>query len=118
MRSRYSAYVLGNTSHLLKTWDNLFRPESLTLDDNCKWVKLEIIKSSKNDTEEKTGFVHFKAFFIKNRELITLSEMSQFIKKDENWYYQNGETEYNKVTIPLKSPCPCGSGRKFKRCCM
>ena len=118
MRSRYSAYALGNISHILSTWDNLYRPPSLTFDERIKWLKLEIVESLFLKTDTNLGYVHFRAIFIENKNLITLSEKSQFIKKNRKWYYQKGETKYETTNVSLKSPCPCGSGKKFKRCCL
>ena len=67
---------------------------------------------------ENSGYVYFKAFYIEQNILVTLSEKSRFIRKNEKWYYQDGDTDIEKSRIPLKSQCPCGSGKKFKRCCM
>ncbi|WP_187439378.1 SEC-C metal-binding domain-containing protein, partial [Escherichia coli] len=40
-------------------------------------------------------------------------ERSRFLKENGQWYYIDG-------TRPLfgrNDPCPCGSGKKFKKCC-
>lgn len=118
MRSRYTAFVLCNTSHLLATWDTLFKPPSLALDDSSTWLRLEIIQSSDVTANDSSGYVYFKAFFIEQNTLVTLTEKSRFIRRNEKWYYQEGKTDIEKAEIPLKSSCPCGSGKKFKRCCM
>lgn len=118
MRSRYTAFVLGNTSHLLATWDDICKPPSLPIDEYCKWLKLEILEAPAVSDNDDSGYVYFKACFIENNTLVTLLEKSRFIRKNEKWYYQDGETEIEKSCIPLKSQCPCGSGRKFKRCCI
>ncbi len=113
MRSRYSAYVLKNEGYLLKSWHKSTRPDSLDLkDDSTQWKKLKIISASENK-------VHFVAYFTQdtlNKEKIyALTEISNFVK-DEIWQYVNGE-DVKTVQLTKNMPCPCLSGKKFKRCC-
>ena len=36
-----------------------------------------------------------------------------------HWKYRKGRPAMpTKVTVGRNAPCPCGSGRKFKKCCM
>ena len=42
MRSRYSAFVLGQLDYLLATWHASTRPVDLTLDAAAKWLGLEV----------------------------------------------------------------------------
>ena len=45
MRSRYSAYVLGNEAYLLATWHPDTRPAVLGLADDApvKWLGLDVL---------------------------------------------------------------------------
>ena len=74
--------------------------------------KLKIISTSENK-------VHFVAYFTQdtlNKEKIyALTEISNFVK-DEIWQYVNGE-DVKTVQLTKNMPCPCQSGKKFKRCC-
>ncbi len=113
MRSRYSAYVLKNEDYLLKSWHKSTRPESLELqDDSTQWMKLKIISASENK-------VHFAAYFTQDMlnkdKIYALTEVSNFIK-EKIWQYLEGE-DVKTVQLTKNMPCPCQSGKKFKRCC-
>ena len=113
MRSRYSAYTLKNEDYLLKSWHESTRPESLDLkDDSTQWMKLKIISY----TEKQ---IHFVAFFTQdtlNKEKIyALTEVSNFVE-DKHWQYMDGE-DVRTIQLTKNMPCPCRSGKKYKRCC-
>lgn len=118
MRSRYTAYVLKDERHLLATWAPSTRPQSVALEnDQTQWLQL-VINDHKIDKETgDTGEVAFQATFIAGDELCQMKERSNFIRKKGLWYYLDGENSIEKEMISRKAPCPCGSGKKFKRCC-
>ena len=118
MRSRYSAYVLKNESYLLETWHKSTRPEVINLEnDTTAWKALHVFSCQDN---KEYNTVHFVAFFTdgntKNDRIFYLAENSAFIKEDR-WYYLNG-LELKTDVASKNMPCPCQSGKKFKRCCM
>lgn len=116
MRSRYTAYVLLDEEYLLTTWDPATRPKKLNLKENpVKWLALTIHSSV--DTTE-SGEVDFSAEFIEQDHLCEIREASNFSRKSGLWYYFDGVNELNKKKIGRNSPCPCSSGKKFKRCCL
>jgi SEC-C motif domain protein len=48
--------------------------------------------------------------------------MSDFEKIDGKWYYKDGRTVPSTVVrsapkVGRNDPCPCGSGKKYKKCC-
>jgi len=113
MRSRYSAYILKNENYLLQSWHESTRPDSLDLTiDTTQWKKLKIISATENK-------VHFVAYFTQdtlNKEKIyALTEISNFVK-DKNWQYLEGK-DVKTVQLTKNMPCPCQSGKKYKRCC-
>ncbi|MFK5985293.1 MAG: YchJ family protein [Pseudomonadota bacterium] len=111
MRSRYTAFSLNNSSYLLDTWHKDFRPQKLDLAPSLKWIKLEIVKS-------QTAMVHFRAYSLSEHQVHILEEKSNFIKIDKQWFYSTGEVlPAQQYKISRNSSCPCGSGKKFKRCC-
>jgi SEC-C motif-containing protein len=119
MRSRYSAYVLENEAFLLATWDSSTRPESLSLEDNkVKWLKLTILSSSTQKDINDTGRVEFSAEFLQDDQLCTLHETSNFQRNTGLWYYVDGTADVSRKKLGRNGPCPCGSGKKFKRCCL
>lgn len=123
MRSRYSAYVLSNDEYLGKTWLEATRPGDLdmTSDSPDQWNGLEIIEAVQGGINDTKGEVEFIARFTVNGKTGQLHERSSFVKEKGIWYYQNGESvnqpSKNKKKVGRNTPCPCGSGKKYKKCC-
>ena len=113
MRSRYTAYVLKNEEYLLNSWHESTRPDSLELEnDTSQWKKLKVISASDN----KVQFVAYFVTIINAKEhLFSLYEESLFIKED-HWFYLEGN-DHKTTELTKNMPCPCRSGKKFKRCC-
>ncbi|MCD6172562.1 MAG: SEC-C domain-containing protein [Sulfurimonas sp.] len=107
MKSRYDAFVRQDWSYLVKTSTNQTL-EELSGASDIKWLKLNIINSYDN-------IVEFKAYYKENNKTDVLHEKSTFIQENGMWKYQDGELYNSK--IERNEPCPCGSGKKFKRCC-
>lgn len=112
MRSRYSAYVIHDMTYIQKTMmgpalENFNEHQQ---DHNPCFIKLEIIQSS-------TYQVEFKAYYIQNQRVGVLHELSDFELQDHAWFYTQGQLfKTQSKSISLNSPCPCGSGKKFKNC--
>ena len=119
MRSRYSAFVLGLGEYLVHSWHPAhlggLTAEELSRIDT-RWDGLEII-ASQGGPQDETGIVEFKAWFLEGDERHCLHERSRFVRYQGRWVYTEGEID----PLPLKTgrndPCPCGSGKKHKKCC-
>lgn len=119
MRSRYTAFSINNDEYLLASWANETRPEQLNTDkDPIKWIGLEILEKEQGSAQDNKGTVSFLATFIVSDRLCHLQEKSRFLKEDGAWFYLDGIPESSAKKIARNSPCPCGSGKKFKRCCL
>ena len=115
MRSRYSAYCLGDVNYLKATTHNhTWTDEELKFiqdwADNSYWQHLEIVNFSKD-------MVEFKAYYIFEKKQHLHHEKSTFIKFNDRWKYLDGEIFEDKVDFLRNSACICGSGEKYKRCC-
>ncbi len=125
MRSRYTAYSLAKIDYIKNTMKgkpliNFNESEVKQWASNVTWTGLKIIQSYM-ETAEK-GFVEFKALFRENSQLKNIHEISEFHLEENQWFYVDG----NQPKLPVKknikpkisrnSPCPCGSGKKFKNC--
>lgn len=115
MRSRYSAYVNGAGIYLIQsTVTENQHPEDIELIEEhsqaVEWLKLDIIAI--NTT---LNTVEFKAYYRENEKITLLHEKSNFIKQNNVWKYKDGELYNSK--IERNEPCPCGSGKKYKKCC-
>ena len=119
MRSRFSAFVFQLGDYLFNTYHVDFRG-NLTVaqlaEKTVDWKNLQIIAT---ETGETSGFVEFKAWFIEDGKLSCHHERSNFVKQDLQWLYCDGlfYPEKNSTKIQRNDPCPCGSGKKFKKCC-
>ena len=122
MRSRYSAYVLENGNYLNRTWHPRTRPADLGLDDGTTWEGLTLIRTNGGGVDDERGIVEFSARCRVRETPGNLHEISEFVREQGRWYYVDGEAPKQ---MPVKSgkktgrnePCPCGSGKKYKRCC-
>ena len=55
MRSRYSAYVLGDLDYLMETWDRRTRPERLEPDPpDLRWLGLAVRRHEQQDESHAT----------------------------------------------------------------
>jgi len=115
MRSRFSAFVLKLGDYLRASWHPDTRPEELDLDNSPDWASLRILESSQNG---ENGLVHFQAIYRLNPGWGYLQERSQFVRENGRWYYLNGQPHEGILKPGRNDPCPCGSGRKFKACCL
>ena len=115
MRSRYSAYTLNNSDYLLKTWHSPTRPTQLDLEQqiHTDWLGLKIYHTEAGSENETTGIVAFIARYTTDETTEVIHEVSRFVKEDGHWFYVDGT-----LSQPTQnSLCPCGSAKKFKRCC-
>lgn len=116
MRSRYSAYVLKLGDYLFSTWHASTRPLSLDIQsDETPWIRLEILATEKGNQEDSDGVVEFAAHYQGGQ----LHERSLFLKEGGKWFYLDGEIlpPVAAARVGRNDPCPCGSGKKYKKCC-
>lgn len=119
IRSRYTAYVLADEAYLLATWAVATRPTTLSLGENpVKWLELIIHDDGSDSQSKEQGEVEFTARYLEKEHLVELRERSRFVLQEGHWYYLDGRTEYRRSGVGRNSACPCGSGSKFKRCCL
>jgi len=92
MKSRYSAYALGDAKYIQKTAKNQDDLQSIKdFSDATTFQKLDIISFEDGETE---AFVTFRAtLHIKGKDN-SFSEKSKFVKENDRWYYVDGEV-YN-----------------------
>jgi len=107
MRSRYTAFVLGDAAYLIKTWHSDTCPNDFQLGQS-RWLGLHIVDSTW-DT------VSFEAAFLSGGKGMLLKETSRFVSVDGHWRYVDGDCDVS--TLKRNEPCFCGSGKKFKACC-
>jgi len=114
MRARYSAYARGDTAYINNSWHVDTRPVTLTLPSGDRWLGLEVIDSGEDGD---AGRVHFRATCRDPAGFAVLEESSRFVREAGRWLYLDGEHAVTALKPGRNDPCPCGSGRKAKKCC-
>lgn len=87
MRSRYSAFAVGDESYLLDTWHPDTRPRALRLDPRQQWVRLEVLDTRAGGLFDPVGEVEFRAVFRRGTVEQAVVERSRFIREDGRWLY-------------------------------
>jgi SEC-C motif-containing protein len=88
MRSRYSAFAVGDWAYLLRTWHPTTRPNGLDLDPGIRWTRLEILDHVGGDVFDSEGRVEFAAHYESNGVTGVQRELSSFRRVDGVWYYR------------------------------
>jgi len=114
MRARYSAFVAGEAAFLLATWAPETRPADLALAQQPRWHRLEVLAHS---AQGDRGEVRFRATGQEQAGWVQLEECSAFERRNGHWLYVNGTCTHTVLSPGRNDACPCGSGRKFKKCC-
>lgn len=119
MRSRYTAFARGDAAYLLATWHASTRPADLDLaDDPVTWQRLDIRQTQAGGLDDTHGEVAFTAHYLAGGQPGVLQENSRFVRENGQWYYVDGQIGGSAPAKPGRNaPCPCGSGKKYKRCC-
>ncbi|MFI5777809.1 YchJ family protein [Nocardia sp. NPDC051570] len=93
MRSRFTAFAVGDTGYLLRSWHPRTRPRRLELDPQQRWMLLEILRTARGGPFDEDGEVEFRAHYRHQRERGTLHECSRFARVGGQWLYIDGEIE-------------------------
>jgi len=111
MRSRYSAYALKNGRYLYETCSNKLKNsddiEAIEKQE-IQWLGLKVESFSENE-------VCFMAYYKEDERVYVMKEHSLFIVEDGKIRYHSGTML--DAQIGRNELCPCGSGKKYKRCC-
>lgn len=91
MRSRYTAFVVGDTAHLARSWHPRTRPEHLTIEPGLHWTGLRIIAASPVTGESEAATVEFRAGWTQGGETGMLHERSRFVRRGGRWVYVDGD---------------------------
>lgn len=122
MRSRFTAFTLGDADYLLETHHpSRHSPtERQQLTETLKqyrWLSLEVVRATKDDKQCSNAMVEFIARYTNGTQLEQLHERSSFIRENGRWFYLEGEFLDTPVKLPGRNePCWCGSGKKYKHC--
>lgn len=125
MRSRFTAHVANDSAYLHRTHRPTAHlpfkaePEASSL----AWTRL-VVHAHEPGKNPDHAFVEFSAFFTDETGEHAIQEKSEFHRIEGQWLYTRA---VRTGPAPLKSagpkvgrndPCPCGSGKKYKHCCL
>lgn len=91
MRSRFSAFALGDGAYLLRSWSPTTRPASLELDAGTTWRRLQIVDTAGGGAADAEGVVEFRASYRDAEGVGLLHERSRFVREDGRWVYLDGD---------------------------
>lgn len=128
MRSRYCAYAKGAVDYLYQTSGAQVQKEfnaesSRKWSESAKWTGIEILATAGGGANDDVGTVEFIAHYSVNATDFNHHEISQFSKVNGKWLFIDGkivnEGPYRRESpkVGRNDPCPCGSGKKYKKCC-
>lgn len=128
MRSRYTAFATHEVDHIMASHDPANRGE---LDRNsteewskrAEWLGFELVGVEAGGKDDEEGTVEFIARYRFKGDELAHHEVASFRKVDGQWYFVDGEMakhetfERTTAKVGRNEPCPCGSGKKYKKCC-
>ena len=126
MRSRYTAYARHEMDYLANTLHPGQRHDydaagAARWAQESDWTGLEIV--TVGEVIANTGKVEFKAHYRRKGEPCVHHELAEFRKSGDTWYFFDGKMvgagQFTRETpkVGRNEPCPCGSGKKYKKCC-
>jgi len=128
LRSRYTAYARREIEYI----KNTIHPEEKEKRDETairkwaeatEWTRLEILNVTDGGPEDKEGQIEFVSYYREKEKDKVHSELATFVKEEDTWYYKDSVAPKVKQyfrpgpKIGRNQPCPCGSGKKYKKCC-
>lgn len=129
MRARYSAYATGKIEFISETQED--SANEFNVDEARKWASestwqgLEVIRTLKGALDDTKGEVEFVAKYQdkKSGQDFEHREHAYFFKNKQGWIFKEGKIlaqnplKRSEPKVGRNDPCPCGSGKKFKKCC-
>jgi SEC-C motif-containing protein len=128
MRARYTAYARVEIDFLLTSL-HPDRREEHDADavqqwaEDSEWLGLEILDTTDGGEDDDTGQVEFVCLYEHDGEEKRHHEDARFARVDGQWYFLEGDPVKSRPfvreapKVGRNDPCPCGSGKKYKKCC-
>ena len=128
MRSRYSAYATSTVDYLYETSGPRVQKDfdaasTKNWSQSAIWTGLEVLKTHKGEEADDVGVVEFIAHYTVKEKTFDHHEIASFERHNGNWVFVDGRIlgtdpiRRDAPKIGRNDPCPCGSGKKHKKCC-
>jgi SEC-C motif-containing protein len=125
MRARFTAHVLRDYKFLHDTHRPTAGKPYVAEEGEpvMQWTRL-VVHQHETTADPDKSFVDFSAYGLDDGVEKVLQEKAEFLRINGTWLYNRearlGPAPY-KATVPKpgrNDPCPCGSGKKYKHCCL
>ena len=128
MRARYAAFVTGQIDFLHQSLHPDHRQDhdveaTRRWAETAQWLGLSVVDVEDGGVADEAGNVEFIATYKDRGVVKPHHEISRFSKQSGEWYYVDGKLVVPKTAmreqpkVGRNDPCPCGSGKKYKKCC-
>jgi SEC-C motif-containing protein len=128
MRSRYTAYVKHAYDHLGRSLSadqrkDYSADEAKRWAESSEWLGLKVLRTEGGGPADTDGLVEFSARYRVEGKEHEHVETAVFNREQGAWVYagqaeQRGQTVRRETPkVGRNDPCPCGSGKKYKKCC-
>ncbi len=128
MRARYAAYAADDIDFLFRSSgpevrDEFDRESTRRWAEGSEWTGMEVLDVERGGEDDDEGVVEFVAHYTVQGKAFNHQERSLFRRIDGEWRFIDGKLA-NSTPIRREAPkvgrndpCPCGSGKKYKKCC-
>ncbi len=126
MRARFTAHVAHNFKFLHDSYRGTagkpYVPEAG--EPTVVWTRLEVHSHEVAADNPDKAWVDFSAYGIEDKVEKVLHEKAEFQRVNGVWLYTRearlGPAPYKAAApkVGRNEPCPCGSGKKYKQCCL
>ena len=108
MRSRYTAYALGDVDHRFRSWHPATRPDELDQLPHVAWTGLEVLEVVDGGPADDHGVVEFRATHAGG----SLHERSRFMRRAGHRVYLDGVVTEGRARARSRrprrpTPAPC-----------
>ena len=128
MRSRYTAYAKHRLSYIEETThprsrEKYDRESTREWAIGSEWLGLSVLSTDGGQLGDREGKVEFIARYRSKGEEVEHHEHALFRRENGKWYFVDGKVqgdapiERDSAKVGRNDPCPCGSGKKYKKCC-
>lgn len=134
LRARYTAFTLAEVDFVLnthhpKTRKDVSRDEVTSWATGSRWMGLEVVQKEAGGPQDSTGTIIFCARYQDKDAAADAAphehwEQALFERDPSTkaWMFldargvQQGTYRRTEPKVGRNDPCPCGSGKKFKKC--
>lgn len=128
MRARYSAFVERNYAFIKGSLAQSALPEHdedgiRRWAEESQWLGLKIVSVEGGGESDEKGVVEFIARYRADGRIVAHQERAQFAKENGRWVFVDSADpkpatfRREEPKVLRNDPCPCGSGKKHKKCC-